>query len=75
VGFVTQIGGEIVNPWGGDQISHQRVNVYVGADDAVAALPGLPARRRPVDRLCGTGRGQRGGRAHGRVPRDRRRRQ
>jgi hypothetical protein len=50
VRFVTQIGGEIVNPWGGDHISHQRVNVYVGAGggDAVAALPGTtwtPRRR------------------------------
>jgi glucose/arabinose dehydrogenase/PKD repeat protein len=42
VRFVTQINGEIVNPWGGDQISHQRINVYVGAGtgDPVAALPG-----------------------------------
>lgn len=42
VRFVTEINGTIVNPWGGDKISHQRINVYLGAGDgpAVAALPG-----------------------------------
>jgi PKD repeat protein len=42
VRFVTQINGAIVNPWGGDHISHQRVNIYLGAGDGepVAALPG-----------------------------------
>ena len=40
--FVTGIRSEITNPWGGDQISHQRVNVYLGdgTGDATAALPG-----------------------------------
>jgi len=39
--FVTRIAGEIRNPWGGDQISHQRINVYLGAGDGSAA-PALP---------------------------------
>jgi hypothetical protein len=39
--FVTGIAGEITNPWGGDQISHQRVNVYLG-DGTGAAQPALP---------------------------------
>lgn len=42
VAVVTGIAGEIANPWGGDQISHQRINVYIGTGDgaATAALPG-----------------------------------
>ncbi len=40
--FVTGIHGDITNPWGGDQISHQRVNLYLGAGSGApaAALPG-----------------------------------
>ena len=41
VRFVTRITGPITNDFGGDQISHQRVNVYLGGDGANApALPG-----------------------------------
>jgi PKD repeat protein len=42
VRFVTRIAGDVRNPFGGDQISVQRVNVYLGggAGDRVAALPG-----------------------------------
>lgn len=29
--FVATVNGNLVNPWGGDDISHQRVNVYLGA--------------------------------------------
>lgn len=43
--LVTTIAGEVTNPWGGQAISHQRVNVYLssqgpGAGTAVPALPG-----------------------------------
>ena len=40
--FVASIDGPVTNPWGGDQISFQRVNVYVGdgGGDAQPALPG-----------------------------------
>jgi glucan 1,4-alpha-glucosidase len=40
--FVTGIHGEITNPWGGDQISHQRINIYLGngSGGPTAALPG-----------------------------------
>jgi PKD repeat protein len=40
--FVAKIAGEIVNPWGGDEISHQRLNVYLGSGQGTAAhaLPG-----------------------------------
>lgn len=43
--FVTTIDGELLNPWGGDQMSVQRVNVYVSTQDgeAVPALPGTNA--------------------------------
>jgi hypothetical protein len=42
VRFVTRIRGAITNQFGGDQISHQRINVYLGAGDGspVAAMPG-----------------------------------
>ncbi|MFG2059452.1 glucan 1,4-alpha-glucosidase [Micromonospora sp. NPDC048930] len=39
--FVTKIAGEVTNPWGGDQISLQRINLYLGAGDG-AAVPALP---------------------------------
>lgn len=40
--IATGIDGEITNPWGGDQISHQRINVYLGegSGGSAAALPG-----------------------------------
>lgn len=40
--FVTSIDGPLTNPWGGDQISLQRVNIYLGqgTGDRQAALPG-----------------------------------
>ena len=42
--FVTSIDGPVTNPpaWGGDEVSMQRVNVYVGdgSGDATGALPG-----------------------------------
>ena len=42
VRFVTRIRGAITNQFGGDQISHQRINVYLGAGagSPVAAMPG-----------------------------------
>jgi hypothetical protein len=42
VRFVTRIRGNITNQFGGDQISHQRINVYLGSADggAVPAMPG-----------------------------------
>ncbi len=44
VRFVTTIAGQVTNPFGGDQISLQRINVYVGTGTGtgspVAALPG-----------------------------------
>ena len=42
VRFVTKVNGELVNPWGGDKISHQRINIYLGGAEGgpVAALPG-----------------------------------
>ena len=50
--FVATIAGEVVNPWGGDQISHQRFNVYLGDGPATAAH--RPARHQH-------GHGRRGG--------------
>ena len=43
--FVARIAGDVRNPFGGDQISLQRFNVYLGsaAGDAVPALPGTNA--------------------------------
>jgi hypothetical protein len=40
--FVTCIQGAITNPFGGDQISHQRIQMYLGGGSGgtVAALPG-----------------------------------
>jgi hypothetical protein len=40
--FVARIAGEIVNPWGGNEISHQRFNVYLGNGQTATAhaLPG-----------------------------------
>jgi glucan 1,4-alpha-glucosidase len=39
--FVTGIAGDVRNPFGGDQISIQRINVYLGAAPG-AARPALP---------------------------------
>ncbi|NPC41665.1 glucan 1,4-alpha-glucosidase [Nocardioides sp. zg-1230] len=41
VAVVTGIAGAIENPFGGDQISHQRINVYLGSGSG-AAVPALP---------------------------------
>ncbi len=40
--FVATIAGPVVNPWGGDEISHQRFNVYLGRGSGAPAhaLPG-----------------------------------
>src|SRR4051812_5415966 len=40
--FVAKIAGNVVNPWGGDEISHQRFNVYLGNGQTATAhaLPG-----------------------------------
>jgi glucan 1,4-alpha-glucosidase len=40
--FVSTIAGEVTNPWGGQGISHQRINVYLsnGKEEATPALPG-----------------------------------
>ncbi|HEY5753259.1 MAG TPA: glucan 1,4-alpha-glucosidase [Chthoniobacterales bacterium] len=40
--FVARIASEVLNPWGGNQISVQRLNVYLGAGagDSVPALAG-----------------------------------
>ena len=40
--FVTGIAGALTNPFGGDQISHQKVNVYVGDAAAAGPAPALP---------------------------------
>jgi glucan 1,4-alpha-glucosidase len=45
--FVVTLAGEVRNPWGGNQISVQRINVYLRAGTgtgSVAALPGTNAR-------------------------------
>jgi glucan 1,4-alpha-glucosidase len=41
IAVVTSIAGVIANPFGGDEISHQRVNVYLGSGPGPAA-PALP---------------------------------
>ncbi|HYI20395.1 MAG TPA: PKD domain-containing protein, partial [Solirubrobacteraceae bacterium] len=41
VRFVTTIRGDLTNPFGGNQISLQRVNIYLGDGDG-AAVPALP---------------------------------
>lgn len=40
--FVTTIAGDVTNPWGGQGISHQRINVYLsnGKATPTPALPG-----------------------------------
>jgi hypothetical protein len=40
--FVTTIAGNVNNPWGGNQISVQRLNVYVRTGTASGAVPALP---------------------------------
>ena len=50
--FVATIAGEVRNPWGGDEISHQRFNVYLGAGDgrsAAGAAGDQPGHGRPVE--------------------------
>ncbi|MET0684066.1 MAG: PKD domain-containing protein [Solirubrobacteraceae bacterium] len=41
VRFVTTLHGDVTNPFGGNQLSLQRVNIYVGGGDG-AAVPALP---------------------------------
>jgi hypothetical protein len=40
--FVTTIAGEVTNPFGGQAISHQRVNLYLTSRDGEGAAPALP---------------------------------
>jgi glucan 1,4-alpha-glucosidase len=40
--FVTTIAGDVRNPWGGNQISVQRLNVYVRTGSGTGAVPALP---------------------------------
>ena len=40
--FVTGIAGALTNPFGGDQISHQKVNIYLGDGAAAGPAPALP---------------------------------
>jgi glucan 1,4-alpha-glucosidase len=40
--FVTGIDGALTNPFGGDQISHQKVNVYLGDAAATGPAPAMP---------------------------------
>jgi len=47
--FVTTIAGEITNPFGGQAISHQRVNVYLRGDG-----PASPGTADPAPALPGT---------------------
>jgi hypothetical protein len=40
--FVTTIAGEVRNPWGGNQIAVQRINVYVKTGSSTGGVPALP---------------------------------
>lgn len=42
VNFVVTLAGDVHNPWGGNQISVQRVNVYIRGGSATGAVPALP---------------------------------
>jgi hypothetical protein len=42
VNFVVTLAGDVRNPWGGNQISVQRVNVYLRAGTAAGTVPALP---------------------------------
>ena len=42
INFVTTLAGEIGNPWGGNQMSVQRVDIYVSTDAAGAAVAARP---------------------------------
>jgi glucan 1,4-alpha-glucosidase len=42
VNFVVTLAGEVRNPWGGNQISVQRLNVYVRGGTGTGAVPALP---------------------------------
>ena len=57
INFVTTLAGEILNPWGGNQMSVQRVDIYVSTDAAgaaVAARPGTNANlAHPYDFVVG----------------------
>jgi glucan 1,4-alpha-glucosidase len=53
--FVTTIAGELRNPWGGNQIAVQRLNVYVRTGTGTGATPALPGTNvqlaAPYDRV------------------------
>ncbi|HEX2773143.1 MAG TPA: glucan 1,4-alpha-glucosidase [Micromonosporaceae bacterium] len=60
VNFVVTLAGEVRNPWGGNQISVQRFNVYVrggAGTGTVDALPGTNARLAAPYDLVVTGDG------------------
>ena len=40
--FVTTIAGQVRNPWGGNQISVQRLNLYIRTGSATGTVPALP---------------------------------
>lgn len=40
--FVTTIAGDVTNPFGGEAISLQRVNIYLGSVSAATPAPALP---------------------------------
>ena len=42
VNFVATLGGDVRNPWGGNQISVQRLNVYVRGGAGTGTVPALP---------------------------------
>lgn len=46
--FVTSIAGDVTNPWGGQGISHQRINVYLSNGNATTAS-GLPGTNMNVE--------------------------
>ncbi len=55
VNLVATIAGEVANPWGGNQISVQRLNVYVRTGTGSGAVPALPGTNAqlaaPYDRV------------------------
>ena len=52
--FVTTIAGELLNPWGGNQIAVQRLNVYIGGGAGAARCRRCPARTRTSRRRTST---------------------
>lgn len=49
VRFVTSTAGEIHNPWGGDGMSTQRLNIYLRDGDSTAVTPLLPGTNTSAD--------------------------